>query len=64
MYNQKESMMGKEVKRMSIATEVLQATLNYISAQPYNQVANLLNEIQKDAKPIEEVKNNKEKSNE
>jgi len=56
--------MGKEVKRMSIATEVLQATLNYISAQPYNQVANLLNEIQKDAKPIEEVKNNKEKSNE
>lgn len=40
--------------RLNIDHAILEKTLNYLSTQPYREVAALITEIQRDAKPVEE----------
>jgi hypothetical protein len=40
--------------RFSLEHKILQATINYLGTRPYNEVAGLIAEIQKDVKAIPE----------
>ena len=44
-------------ERVTLSTEVLNGVLKVLAAQPYSDVANVINAIQNDAKPVEEKKN-------
>lgn len=42
--------------RLSIEQEILEKALNYIASKPFREVAQIIAEVQKDIKPIEEEK--------
>ena len=41
-------------ERVSISTEVLNGVLKVLAEMPFSQVANVINAIQADAKPVED----------
>ena len=46
-------------ERVTLSTEVLNGVLKVLADLPFSQVANVINAIQTDAKPVEEKKNAK-----
>jgi len=46
-------------ERVTLSTEVLNGVLKVLAEMPFSQVANVINSIQADAKPVEDKQNGK-----